>query len=162
MRGVALDDLIEAARAIAENAHRGVVDHCGEPYINHPLAVAASLESSGHGPEVIAAALLHDVVEDTDVTLDDLRRLGFPELVVEGVDAVTYRKGETRREFIARAVAHKEVGRPVKRADIDHNSDKKRTDALALVDAAKAARLMKKYEDDKAQIAEILQAEEER
>lgn len=68
-----MDNLILLARTFASRAHRGQVrKYTGEPYINHPVEVADIVRRHNGSPEMIAAALLHDVVEDTDVTLDDI------------------------------------------------------------------------------------------
>lgn len=130
---------VEDADAFAERAHRGQVDKTGDPYIDHPRAVAALLAE--HGPHAVMAGLLHDVVEDTEITLDDLRAEGFPEEVVSAVDSVTRRPGEPYLDMVRRAAAHP-LGRLVKLADNAHNSDETR---LALLPAAEAERLRVKY-----------------
>lgn len=81
-------ELIQRAWRVAEEAHRGQKRNSGEPYINHCLAVASILADLRVPPEVIAAGLLHDTVEDTPVTLDDIRR-DFGEVVASLVDGVT-------------------------------------------------------------------------
>jgi len=80
--------LVDRAYAIAKRAHEGQLRRSGEPYITHPLAVAEVLVDLGIGPVTIAAALLHDTVEDTDYTLDDVRR-EFGDEVALLVDGVT-------------------------------------------------------------------------
>ena len=79
---------IERAYAVAEVRHRGQHRRSGEPYITHPLAVAQILADLGMTPPVLAAALLHDTVEDTDLTIDALRA-DFGEEVAALVDGVT-------------------------------------------------------------------------
>lgn len=107
------------AKQIAREAHAGQLDKGGQPYIGHPEAVAEMLD--GDVPR--AAAWLHDVVEDTDWTLDDLRERGVSEEIVRVVDALTRRKGEeTYAEYIER-VATDDLARQVKVADLRHNSD---------------------------------------
>ncbi len=81
-------ELIMRAYRVAEEAHRDQKRHSGEPYINHCLAVASILADLRVPPEVIAAGLLHDTVEDTSVTLNDLRR-DFGETIANLVDGVT-------------------------------------------------------------------------
>ena len=81
-------ELIHRAYRVAEEAHREQKRHSGEPYINHCLAVASILADMRVPPEVIAAGLLHDTVEDTTVTLNDIRR-DFGETVAVLVDGVT-------------------------------------------------------------------------
>ncbi|CAN5194425.1 hypothetical protein BH11ACT3_BH11ACT3_26250 [soil metagenome] len=80
--------LIERAYTAAEKAHRGQVRKSGEPYITHPVAVAQILADLGIGPKTLAAALLHDTVEDTEYTLDQLRH-DFGDEVAMLVDGVT-------------------------------------------------------------------------
>ena len=70
---------LERAIAIAAMAHEGQVDKAGMPYVLHPLRMMLSVDT----PEARMAAVLHDVVEDTAVTLDQLRAEGFPETVIE-------------------------------------------------------------------------------
>ena len=81
-------ELIHRAYRVAEEAHRDQKRHSGEPYINHCLAVASILADLRVPPEVIAAGLLHDTVEDTTVTLNDIRR-DFGDTVATLVDGVT-------------------------------------------------------------------------
>ena len=80
--------LVQKAYDIANNLHTGQLRRSGEAYISHPLAVARIVAEQTNDPVTIAAALLHDVVEDTDLSLDDLRR-EFPEDVALIVDGVT-------------------------------------------------------------------------
>lgn len=129
------------ADRLAEQAHHGQVDKAGRPYIDHPRAVAALLLVQGHGTDAAMAGLLHDVVEDTAITLDDLRAAGYPELVVAAVDSVTRRPGESYMALIRRAAADP-LGRLVKLADNETNADPER---LALLDDATAERLRAKY-----------------
>jgi (p)ppGpp synthase/HD superfamily hydrolase len=129
------------ADALAEHAHHGQPDKAGKPYIDHPRAVAAILAAQGHGEHAVIAGLLHDVVEDTDITLDDLRAAGYPAEVVDAVDAVTRRPGETYMDMIRRAAAHP-LGRLVKLADNAHNSDPVR---LAVLDPEVAEFQRRRY-----------------
>jgi len=80
--------IIERAYAAAERAHEGQKRRSGEPYITHPVAVAQILADLGIGPKTVAAALLHDTVEDTDYTLDQLRA-DFGDEITMLVDGVT-------------------------------------------------------------------------
>lgn len=81
-------ELVQRAYRIAEEAHREQRRHSGEPYINHCIAVASILADLRVPPEVVAAGLLHDTVEDTSVTLDDIRR-DFGDTVAKLVNGVT-------------------------------------------------------------------------
>ncbi|MDD6109315.1 MAG: HD domain-containing protein, partial [Ruminococcus sp.] len=73
--------LTKKALKLAYDAHAGQVDKAGMPYIFHPYEVALQVQTE----EEVCAALLHDVVEDTDWTMEDLRAAGFPETVLEAV-----------------------------------------------------------------------------
>lgn len=106
---------IQISRDIAARAHAGQTRRDGVPYLTHPAAVAASVP-----PVLQPVAWLHDVCEDSDVTLDDLRRAGLPEPVVEAVGAITKREGEEYETYLDRVVANPQAA-AVKCADIAHN-----------------------------------------
>jgi (p)ppGpp synthase/HD superfamily hydrolase len=139
---------VDHARELAIAAHQGQVDKAGKPYIEHPRTVAELL--APHGELAVMAGWLHDVVEDTPISLEQLRELGFPPEVVAAVDSVTWRDGESYEDLIRRAAADP-VGRLVKLADNATNSDEAR---LALLDVKTADRLRRKY----ARAREILEA----
>lgn len=139
---------VDDARALAAAAHHGQVDKAGKPYIDHPRIVAEALEP--HGDLAVMAGWLHDVVEDSPVTLERLADMGFPPEVVSAVDSVTRREDETYMDLIRRAAADP-IGRLVKLADNATNSDEAR---LALLDEATADRLRRKY----ARAREVLDA----
>ena len=109
---------LERAIAIAAQAHAGQMDKAGAPYILHPLRVMLRLSS----PEARIVGVLHDVVEDTSVTLENLREEGFSEAVLEAILSVTKRPGEEYEAFVLRA-ARDPIGRSVKLADLADNSD---------------------------------------
>src|SRR5262245_66144055 len=109
---------LERAIEIAAHAHAGQRDKAGKPYILHPLRVMLAVE----GEASRIAAVLHDVVEDTPVTADDLRREGFSDAIVDAVLALTRRDGETYEAFVERA-GQNPIARPVKLADIADNMD---------------------------------------
>lgn len=112
---------IERAIEIASRAHAGQVDKAGEPYIFHPLRLMQAVQT----PEERIVAVLHDVVEDTDVTLEELKSDGFSDRVIEAIDALTRREGETRLEA-ARRAAENSLARVVKLADVTDNMDFRR------------------------------------
>jgi (p)ppGpp synthase/HD superfamily hydrolase len=139
---------LERAIGIAAQAHAGQVDKAGAPYILHPLRVMLTLGTL----EERIVAVLHDVVEDTDWTFDRLRIEGFAESVLEALDAVTRREGESYEDFVRRA-AKNPIGRTVKRADLldnldlsripvptasDHHRVAKYRNALSLLDSRQA------------------------
>jgi|GEM_PF-1109221 len=128
---------IEDAVMLAVNSHRGQIDKYGQPYILHVLGVTGRVRSN----QEKTVALLHDVVEDTDMTFDDLRRLGFSERIIEAVDCLTRRKGETYDAFVER-IAPNPLARAVKLADLEDNMDVRRS-SRAMKD--KDAERMEKY-----------------
>lgn len=120
---------LERAVQIAAEAHAGQVDKAGAPYILHPLRMLLRMET----PEARLAALLHDVVEDSEWTLEALRGEGFDEAVVAAVDALTRRAGESYDDFIERA-APNPIARRVKLADLEDNLDLSRLATLGARD----------------------------
>jgi len=101
---------LERAIAIAAAAHEGQVDKGGAPYILHPLKVMLRVNT------------LDDVVEDTRVSLEDLRQEGFSETVLAAIASVTRVAGESYEAFVERAALNP-IGRVVKLADLEENSD---------------------------------------
>lgn len=108
--------LVEVALQRALTAYAGKVDKGGKPYILHPLRLMARLND----PISQCVALLHDVIEDSDTTIDDLRADGFPESVVIAVDVLTRRRGESYQAFIERVRVHP-LASKVKLLDIEDN-----------------------------------------
>ena len=108
------------AMKIAYNAHAGQLDYNGVPYIFHPYHLAEQMEDEVS----CTAALLHDVVEDTSVTMEDLQR-EFPNAVIEVLHLLTHEKGVDYFDYI-RAIKTHPVARKIKLADIMHNSDQTR------------------------------------
>src|SRR5689334_22607983 len=115
------EDLHEKALAIAVEAHRGQKDRYGAPYILHPIRVMCRL----HKLTEQTVGILDDVVEDTDWTLEDLGKEGFPRAVLEAIDSVTKRKGEAYDDFVRRSASNR-IGRQVKLADLEDNMDLRR------------------------------------
>ena len=114
-------ELLEKAIRIAVEAHQGQRDKNDAPYILHPIRVMGRVRTT---PEQIVA-ILHDVVEDTDWTLDGLRKEGFPKEIVDAVDCLTKREGEAYEDFVTRAASNP-IARPVKLADLEDNMDVRR------------------------------------
>ena len=118
MKEISGQGTLERAIEIAARTHAGQTDKGGAPYILHPLRVMLRVAP---GAQQIVA-VLHDVVEDSDVTFEDLEREGFSAEVVKGLRAVTKVEGESYEDFVARA-ARDPVGKAVKLADLMENSD---------------------------------------
>ena len=126
---------LEDAIILAAGAHRGQADKAGEPYILHPLRVMLQLVDE----EGRIAAALHDVLEDTATTADNLRDWGYGEKVVEALEALTRRDGETYADSIERA-ARNPLARRVKLADLADNMNVHRLPAVGDADRDRLAR----------------------
>ena len=114
------------AMKIAYDAHHGQVDKAGVPYVFHPLHLAEQMEDEVS----CCAALLHDTVEDTSVTLEQLAA-EFPAEVVEAVRLLTHESGADYYEYV-RAIRGNPVAMKVKLADLDHNTDQSRFAGVAV------------------------------
>lgn len=114
--------LLEKAIAIAVRAHAGHVDRYGQPYILHPLHLMMQMDS----PAARMVAVLHDVVEDTEVTLADLQAAGFPAEVLEAVSLLTHDREQVPYEAYVAGIKPHPLARKVKLADLQHNMDIRR------------------------------------
>lgn len=126
------------AMKIAFQAHRGQTDRAGIDYVNHPLHVAESMDTE----DETCVALLHDVIEDTDWTLDMLRNEGFSESVLDALALLTHDDTVPYMDYIE-ALKDNPIAVKVKLADLAHNSD---LDRLAEITEGDLGRL-KKYEE---------------
>lgn len=127
--------MTKAALRICFDAHKDQVDKAGMPYVFHPFHVAEQMETE----DEVCVALLHDVVEDTAATLDDLRVAGMGEEVVGAVAAMTHDPSVSYADYIA-AIAQNPLARKVKVADLRHNSDESRLDEPTGRDLARLAK----------------------
>lgn len=107
---------LEHAIALAAQAHTGQVDKAGQPYILHPLRIMLAC----HDLDEKIVAVLHDVVEDTAISLQDLRTAGFAEHLIVAIDALTKQQGESRLDAAQRAKQNP-IARKVKQADVTDN-----------------------------------------
>lgn len=133
--------LLEKAIGIAVEAHRGQKDRYGAPYILHPLRVMARVDTVTEK----TVAILHDVVEDTQWTLEDLKREGFPQEVLHALDCVTKRQGEEYAAFVERS-ASDPLARRVKLADLEDNMDLRRCNALGPDDLKRMEKYRKAWQ----------------
>lgn len=133
--------LLERAIALAAKAHEGQLDKAGAPYILHALRVMLKMETN----EEMTAAVLHDVVEDTDVTLDDLRHEGFGEVVLEAVDLMTHRASDSYDAYVEKLKDHT-MARKIKRADLMDNMDLRRMISLTDEEMNKILKYYKAWE----------------
>ena len=107
----------ELAIEIAANAHAGMPDKQGKPYVLHPIRVMLGVESE----EAQIVALLHDVVEDTDTSPDDIRDHGFGPEVIDALNLVTHQKDQTYAEYVIGCKGN-EIARQVKMSDLRDNT----------------------------------------
>lgn len=130
-------ELTVKALQTAYKAHEGQTDKSGLPYIFHPYHLAEQMKTE----ETAAIALLHDVIEDTDMTIGDLKRLGFPDNIVEGVRLMTHEEETDYFDYI-RMIKQNPAAKAVKLADLEHNSDLTRLPTVTEHDLER----LKKYE----------------
>ena len=118
-------------------AHKEQVDKSGLPYVFHPFHLAEQMETE----ETVICALLHDVVEDTDMTFRDLEQMGFPARVIEALKLLTHDDAVPYLDYVAQ-IKKDPIARAVKLADLKHNSDLSRLDHVD----EKALKRVEKYE----------------
>ena len=135
------NELYDHALRIAIQAHEGQKDKSGREYIMHPIRVAERCKD----PRAKIVALLHDTIEDTDVTTDYLRSEGFPEEIISGVLSVTKQGGESYEDFVRRA-AKNVIGREVKIADLEDNMDIRRLKEITEDDVARLRKYLRAWQ----------------
>ncbi len=106
-------------------AHCDQVDKSGIPYVFHPFHLAEQMQDE----QTTIVALLHDVVEDTDITIQDLRKEGFSEAVLEAISLLTHDKSVNYMDYVA-VIKQNPIAKAVKLADLRHNSDITRLDTV--------------------------------
>lgn len=133
-------ELFDLALNIAIQAHREQKDKSGREYVMHPIRVAERCKD----PRAKIVALLHDTIEDTEVTADYLREQGFPEEIINGVLSVTKQEGENYEDFVRRA-SENAIGREVKMADLEDNMDIRRLKDITEDDVARLRKYLKAW-----------------
>ncbi len=111
-------EMTKKALKICFDAHKDQTDKSGLPYVFHPFHLAEQMDNE----KEVVCALLHDVVEDTDTTFDDLINLGFNNEIIEALRLLTHRHGVEYMDYV-KEVKNNEIARKVKIADLKHNSD---------------------------------------
>ncbi len=117
--------LTKKAMKIAFEAHKEQTDKTGVPYIYHPMHLAEQMTDEAS----TCAALLHDVVEDTDITFQQLAEEGFPMEILEALKLLTHAEDVPYMDYV-RAIRPNPIARAVKIADLRHNSDLTRMDTI--------------------------------
>lgn len=118
-------DLTKKALKLCFEAHKEQTDKAGLPYVFHPFHIAEQMDDEIS----TVCALLHDVVEDTDTTFDDLSAMGFPQKVMDVLKLLTHEKSVPYMEYVKKISANP-VATKVKIADLRHNSDVTRLNDL--------------------------------
>lgn len=130
--------MTKAALKLCFDAHKEQPDKSGLPYVFHPFHLAEQMKDE----DTTVVALLHDVVEDSDYTLDDLRQMGFSKQVLDAVALMTHDPAVPYMDYIAQIKANP-IARAVKLADLRHNSDLTRLDTVTPQDEARAKKYRK-------------------
>ena len=130
--------MIDIALAIARKAHAGQTDKAGVDYIQHPLYVASQVKTE----QEKAVALLHDVLEDSDITAADLLAYGLSNEVVTAVQTLTKKKGQSYQDYLEK-VKSNNLARVVKLADLKHNSDLSRLKSVSDTDRERVEKYKK-------------------
>ena len=128
------------AKSIIVQAHKGQTDKSGKNYVLHPIRVAERCNSL----DAKLVALLHDTIEDTDITPEFLLSEGFSQEIVDAVLSVTKREGETYEDFVRRA-AKNPLGKEVKKADLEDNMDIRRLSEITDEDVARLRKYLRAW-----------------
>ena len=134
-------NLLEKCIKFALDVHAGQRDRYGRPYILHPLHLMSQMDTEVE----LMAAVLHDVIEDSDMTLDDLRQLGLPEEVVQAVSLLTHDESDSYDDYV-RKLKPNRIARKIKLADLLHNMDIRRMDRVTEKDAARLDKYRRAWE----------------
>ncbi|RMG93870.1 MAG: HD domain-containing protein [Chloroflexi bacterium] len=129
-------NLLEKAIKLAVEAHAGQVDKSGRPYILHPLRLMLEMETE----EEMITAVLHDVIEDTHITLDTLRKMGFPEKILTALELLTHETADTPYDTYILTLKTNPIARRVKLADLAHNMDIRRLPEITTKDCGRLAK----------------------
>lgn len=131
-------EMTKKALRLSFSAHKDQVDKSGIPYVYHPFHLAEQMDSE----EAVIVALLHDVVEDTDYTIEDLIEMGFSKSVTDALKLMTHDETVPYMDYVAK-IKPNPIARAVKLADLRHNSDISRLEAVD----DKALRRVQKYKE---------------
>ncbi len=129
--------LTAAAAGLAQQAHSGQTDKGGAPLIDHVFTVANAMDTE----EETCVALLHDVLEDSGITADDMREAGMSDTVIETVKLLTHDHSVEYFEYI-RQVRKDPLAAKVKRADLEHNADLSRMARLTSIDMKRRSKYL--------------------
>ena len=126
-------EMTKKALSLCFSAHKDQLDKSGLPYVFHPFHLAEQMTDE----DTTIVALLHDVIEDTEHTFDDLRRFGFNENVISAIALMTHDDDVPYMDYV-RNIAKDPIAKKVKLADLRHNSDMSRLDMITQKDIERA------------------------
>ena len=133
--------MTKIALKLCFEAHKDQIDKSGMPYVFHPFHLAEQMKDE----KTTVVALLHDVVEDTEYTLDDLKNMGFSEDILSAIALMTHDDSVPYMEYVAQIKADP-IAKAVKLADLRHNSDLSRLDKVTSYDLERAEKYKKAIE----------------
>lgn len=125
--------MTKVALKLCFEAHKDQIDKSNMPYVFHPFHLAEQMQDE----ETTIVALLHDVVEDTDYTLEDLRAMGFSNRVLEAIALMTHAPEVPYMDYVAQ-IKTNPIAKAVKLADLRHNGDMSRLDFVTPYDEIRA------------------------
>jgi len=125
--------MTKKALKLCFEVHKDQTDKSGMPYVFHPFHLAEQMTDEN----TTVVALLHDVVEDSERTLDDLREMGFCEAVIEAIALMTHAPNVPYMDYVAQ-IKTNPIAKTVKLADLKHNSDLSRLDSITPYDLERA------------------------
>jgi len=150
-----IDNLYNRALLLVSDLFQDKKDKAGFPYINHLIRVSVKLDTE----ELRIAGLLHDILEDTSITRDDLRELGFSNRIISIIEGVTNKVGENYNDKIKRIIDNGDIDViKLKYSDMSDNADKKRLAKLSIITRN---RLINKYKDNLELLKKALEGENE-
>lgn len=130
-------EMTKKALILCFEAHKEQSDKSGMPYVFHPFHLAEQMQDE----ESTIVALLHDVIEDTEYTLDDLRKMGFNDSVLAAINLMTHEDGVPYMDYVEKIKANP-IAKTVKLADLRHNSDMTRLDVVTPRDQERAEKYL--------------------
>lgn len=131
-------DTTKKAMKLCFQAHKDQTDKSGIPYVFHPIHLAEQMTDE----DTTVVALLHDVVEDTDYTIEDLAAMGFNDRVLAAIRLMTHAEGVPYMDYVAK-IKDNPIAKAVKLADLAHNSDLTRLDVVDEYAKARAEKYAK-------------------
>ena len=130
--------MTKIALKICFEAHKNQTDKSGMPYVFHPFHLAEQMVDE----KTTVVALLHDVIEDTEYTIDDLKNMGFSDDILSAIALMTHTDGVPYMEYVAK-IKTNSIAKAVKLADLRHNSDMSRLDKVTIHDCERAEKYKK-------------------